>query len=85
MSGRPMLHLMFLSFFQAVMKEKTGESVASTFELLRCKLTLFYDYWQMNEVFRTKNCVRSVNFVSPVLACDLFFTMLKPFKQSKLR
>lgn len=26
------------------------ESTESAFELVRCKLTLFYDYWQMNEI-----------------------------------
>ncbi|XP_024028296.1 tRNA (guanine(37)-N1)-methyltransferase 1 isoform X2 [Morus notabilis] len=32
---------------KAVLKENATES---TFEVVRCKLTLFYDYWQMNEI-----------------------------------
>ncbi|KAL6199243.1 hypothetical protein ACLB2K_029029 [Fragaria x ananassa] len=35
---------------QAVMKEDTGKSMRPIIELVRCKLTLFYDYWQMNEI-----------------------------------
>ncbi|XP_048319102.2 tRNA (guanine(37)-N1)-methyltransferase 1 [Ziziphus jujuba] len=35
---------------KAVLKENTGQSMASIFELVRCKLTLFYGYWQMNEI-----------------------------------
>lgn len=35
---------------QALLKSKMGNT-ASTIELVRCKLTLFYNYWQMNEVF----------------------------------
>ncbi|KAK9269441.1 hypothetical protein L1049_001215 [Liquidambar formosana] len=35
---------------KAVLKENSGQSMASTFELVRCKLTLFYNYWQMNEI-----------------------------------
>ena len=31
------------------MNEGAGET-ASIFELVRCKLTLFYDYWPLNEV-----------------------------------
>ncbi|KAF3957684.1 hypothetical protein CMV_017329 [Castanea mollissima] len=33
-----------------VLKEDTGQSTKSTFELVRCKLTLFYDYWPMDEI-----------------------------------
>ncbi|XWS27938.1 hypothetical protein CRYUN_Cryun25bG0023400 [Craigia yunnanensis] len=35
---------------KAVLVEETRENGASTVELVRCKLTLFYDYWQMNEI-----------------------------------
>ncbi|KAJ7948578.1 tRNA (guanine(37)-N1)-methyltransferase [Quillaja saponaria] len=35
---------------KAVLKEYAETFTASTFELIRCKLTLFYDYWQMNEI-----------------------------------
>ncbi|XP_022735309.1 tRNA (guanine(37)-N1)-methyltransferase 1-like [Durio zibethinus] len=35
---------------KAVLVEETRENRASTIELVRCKLTLFYDYWQMNEI-----------------------------------
>ncbi|XP_021804772.1 tRNA (guanine(37)-N1)-methyltransferase 1 [Prunus avium] len=35
---------------KVVMKENTGKSMCPTLELVRCKLTLFYDYWQMNEI-----------------------------------
>ncbi|KAK7848085.1 trna (guanine(37)-n1)-methyltransferase 1 [Quercus suber] len=35
---------------KVVLKEDTGQSTKSTFELVRCKLTLFYDYWQMDEI-----------------------------------
>ncbi|CBI20400.3 unnamed protein product, partial [Vitis vinifera] len=35
---------------KAVLKEDTGQSMTSTFELVKCKLTLFYNYWQMNEI-----------------------------------
>ncbi|KAK9938285.1 hypothetical protein M0R45_015035 [Rubus argutus] len=34
---------------QAAMKETIAKSMRPTIELVRCKLTLFYDYWQMNE------------------------------------
>ncbi|KAL4394978.1 tRNA (guanine(37)-N(1))-methyltransferase 1 isoform X1 [Arachis hypogaea] len=34
----------------AVLKEYAEKSANLTFELVRCKLTLFYDYWQMNEI-----------------------------------
>lgn len=45
------LHMIFWSYFQAVFREETNESTTSNIELVRCKLTLFYEYWQMNEVF----------------------------------
>ncbi|XP_042949098.1 tRNA (guanine(37)-N1)-methyltransferase 1 isoform X3 [Carya illinoinensis] len=32
------------------LKEDMKKSPKSTFELVRCKLTLFYNYWQMNEI-----------------------------------
>ncbi|XP_071907477.1 tRNA (guanine(37)-N(1))-methyltransferase 1-like [Coffea arabica] len=35
---------------KAVLKEYVGDKGDSTFELVKCKLTLFYSYWQMNEV-----------------------------------
>ncbi|OMO80445.1 hypothetical protein CCACVL1_12950 [Corchorus capsularis] len=35
---------------KAVLLEETREDGSSTIELVRCKLTLFYDYWPMNEV-----------------------------------
>ncbi|XP_065862193.1 tRNA (guanine(37)-N1)-methyltransferase 1 [Euphorbia lathyris] len=35
---------------KAVLQEALKENSTSAFELVRCKLTLFYDYWQMNEV-----------------------------------
>ncbi|GMN63024.1 hypothetical protein TIFTF001_032093 [Ficus carica] len=35
---------------KAVLKENAKQHMRSTFELVRCKLTLFYDYWQMNEI-----------------------------------
>ncbi|KAM3744438.1 hypothetical protein ACB098_06G053200 [Castanea mollissima] len=35
---------------KVVLKEDTGQSTKSTFELVRCKLTLFYDYWPMDEI-----------------------------------
>ncbi|CAB4277641.1 unnamed protein product [Prunus armeniaca] len=35
---------------KVAMKENTGKSMCPTLELVRCKLTLFYDYWQMNEI-----------------------------------
>ncbi|KAE8125713.1 hypothetical protein FH972_020488 [Carpinus fangiana] len=35
---------------KVVLKEDMKESTESAFELVRCKLTLFYDYWQMNEI-----------------------------------
>ncbi|KAJ6293155.1 hypothetical protein OIU78_025189 [Salix suchowensis] len=34
----------------AVAQEAIRGNSASTFDLVRCKLTLFYDYWQMNEI-----------------------------------
>lgn len=39
------------------LQESMREYSTSTFELIRCKLTLFYDYWQMNEVFLTQATV----------------------------
>ncbi|XVF78031.1 hypothetical protein PTKIN_Ptkin14bG0095600 [Pterospermum kingtungense] len=35
---------------KAVLVEESRENRASTIELVRCNLTLFYDYWQMNEI-----------------------------------
>ncbi|OIT23842.1 PREDICTED: tRNA (guanine(37)-N1)-methyltransferase 1 [Nicotiana attenuata] len=35
---------------KAVLKEHNEESTRLSFEIVRCKLTLFYNYWQMNEV-----------------------------------
>ncbi|GAV74443.1 Met_10 domain-containing protein [Cephalotus follicularis] len=35
---------------QAILNEDTKDSMRPSFELVRCKLTLFYDYWQMNEI-----------------------------------
>ncbi|KAK2369662.1 Met-10 like family protein [Trifolium repens] len=35
---------------KAVLKEYKEKSTTLTFELVRCKLTLFYDYWQTNEI-----------------------------------
>ncbi|XP_021288023.1 tRNA (guanine(37)-N1)-methyltransferase 1 [Herrania umbratica] len=35
---------------KAVLAEETKENRSSTIELVRCKLTLFYDYWQMTEI-----------------------------------
>nr|ABN05774.1 SAM (and some other nucleotide) binding motif [Medicago truncatula] len=35
---------------EAVLKEYAEKSSPLTFELVRCKLTLFYDYWQTNEI-----------------------------------
>ncbi|KAM5585847.1 tRNA (guanine(37)-N1)-methyltransferase 1 [Rosa sericea] len=35
---------------QAVMKENTAKSMGPAIELVRCRLTLLYDYWQMNEI-----------------------------------
>lgn len=35
---------------KAVFKEYAEKSTTLTLELVRCKLTLFYDYWQMTEV-----------------------------------
>ncbi|XP_058210212.1 tRNA (guanine(37)-N1)-methyltransferase 1 [Rhododendron vialii] len=35
---------------KVVLNENGREETISTFELVRCKLTLFYDYWQMNEI-----------------------------------
>lgn len=34
----------------AVAQEAMRGNSTSTFNLVRCKLTLFYDYWQMNEI-----------------------------------
>ncbi|PPD91254.1 hypothetical protein GOBAR_DD11803 [Gossypium barbadense] len=38
---------------KAVFVGETIENRSSTIELVRCKLTLFYDYWQMNEILET--------------------------------
>ncbi|CAK9160175.1 unnamed protein product [Ilex paraguariensis] len=35
---------------KAVLIEGGKKSTTSTFELVRCKLTLFYSYWQKNEI-----------------------------------
>ncbi|KAJ8527696.1 hypothetical protein K7X08_015147 [Anisodus acutangulus] len=35
---------------KAVLKEHNEETTNLSFEIVRCKLTLFYNYWQMNEV-----------------------------------
>ncbi|XP_022632674.1 tRNA (guanine(37)-N1)-methyltransferase 1 isoform X2 [Vigna radiata var. radiata] len=38
---------------KAVLKEYAEKNTMLTLELVRCKLTLFYDYWQMTEVLET--------------------------------
>ncbi|XP_037497899.1 tRNA (guanine(37)-N1)-methyltransferase 1 isoform X1 [Jatropha curcas] len=38
------------SVLQVALQEAMEENPTSSFELIKCKLTLFYDYWQMNEV-----------------------------------
>ncbi|XP_075521796.1 tRNA (guanine(37)-N(1))-methyltransferase 1 isoform X1 [Primulina tabacum] len=35
---------------KAVLKEHDVDGTTPAFELVKCKLTLFYDYWQMNEI-----------------------------------
>ncbi|KAL2472609.1 tRNA (guanine(37)-N1)-methyltransferase 2 [Forsythia ovata] len=35
---------------KAVLEEHGGQSTMSEFELVKCKLTLFYNYWQQNEI-----------------------------------
>ncbi|XP_073301837.1 tRNA (guanine(37)-N(1))-methyltransferase 1-like isoform X1 [Primulina huaijiensis] len=35
---------------KTVLKEHDVDGMTSAFELVKCKLTLFYDYWQMNEI-----------------------------------
>ncbi|KAM1356592.1 hypothetical protein ACFX13_031430 [Malus domestica] len=35
---------------KVAMKENTRTSMRPAFELVRCKLTVFYEYWQMNEI-----------------------------------
>ncbi|KAK3040289.1 hypothetical protein RJ639_028204 [Escallonia herrerae] len=35
---------------KAVAKEDGDQSTTSTLELVRCRLTLFYNYWQMDEI-----------------------------------
>ncbi|TMW91893.1 hypothetical protein EJD97_013773 [Solanum chilense] len=35
---------------KAVLKEHNEESTRLSFEIVRCKLTILYNYWQMNEV-----------------------------------
>lgn len=35
---------------KAVFKEYVGDNMAAGVELVKCRLTLFYNYWQMNEV-----------------------------------
>ncbi|XP_004146841.1 tRNA (guanine(37)-N1)-methyltransferase 1 isoform X1 [Cucumis sativus] len=37
---------------KALLKGDTQERMKPTIELVRCRLTLFYDYWQMNEVLQ---------------------------------
>ncbi|XP_075521797.1 tRNA (guanine(37)-N(1))-methyltransferase 1 isoform X2 [Primulina tabacum] len=40
---------------KAVLKEHDVDGTTPAFELVKCKLTLFYDYWQMNEVILDRN------------------------------
>ncbi|XP_052174954.1 tRNA (guanine(37)-N1)-methyltransferase 1 isoform X2 [Diospyros lotus] len=35
---------------KAVLKEDSRKDTVSSFRLLRCRLTLFYNYWQLNEI-----------------------------------
>ncbi|KAL5548081.1 hypothetical protein UlMin_003312 [Ulmus minor] len=35
---------------KVVLQENNGVNMKPMFDLVRCKLTLFYDYWQMNEI-----------------------------------
>lgn len=42
--------LAILLCFQAVFREHDRGNMASSVELVKCRLTLFYSYWQMNEV-----------------------------------
>ncbi|TXG67172.1 hypothetical protein EZV62_008447 [Acer yangbiense] len=41
-----------MSISQVVLEEDARENTAPTLEFVRCRLTLFYDYWQMNELAR---------------------------------
>lgn len=36
---------------KVVFNEQDKQDTRSAFELVKCKLILFYDYWQLNEVF----------------------------------
>ncbi|KAK2639271.1 hypothetical protein Ddye_027066 [Dipteronia dyeriana] len=40
----------FPQAIKVVLEEDTRENTAPTLEFVRCRLTLFYDYWQMNEI-----------------------------------
>ncbi|KAH7544234.1 hypothetical protein JRO89_XS15G0133800 [Xanthoceras sorbifolium] len=42
--------LLLLSNLLVVLEEDARENTAPTLEFVRCRLILFYDYWQMNEV-----------------------------------
>lgn len=58
----------FQCVLQAVLTEGVSQSMMSAIELVRCKLTLFYTYWQMNEVKNTNNiALVSIIVVAPPL------------------
>jgi tRNA (guanine37-N1)-methyltransferase len=42
--------LIYSLLFQDVLDHETQQDGSSTYELIRCQLTLFYSYWPMNEV-----------------------------------
>lgn len=51
-------HILYFDFVvQVAFQEHDGQCTRSAFELVKCKLTLLYDYWQLNEVFHFINSV----------------------------
>lgn len=73
---------------QAVLIEGDSEGMTPPTELVRCKLTLFYTYWQMNEVKSHKHyhlfkhnclcvryfsCLHAIDSV-PMFSCSPFYS-----------
>lgn len=50
-------YLCFKCIVQVVFEEDDSQYTRSSFELVKCKLTLFYDYWQLNEVFHLASII----------------------------
>lgn len=54
---------------QVVFEEYDRQHARSAFELVKCKLTLLYDYWQLNEVFHLTGIICLSLFYFVFIGC----------------